>query len=56
MSSDVLLPIVGIALALVLVGRRFWSRDVSTGKSLRLALMWAAIIAGLWLITSLIRS
>jgi hypothetical protein len=48
MTGDVLLPIIAIGLALVLVGRRFWSRDVAPGETLRLALIWGVIIAVLW--------
>jgi hypothetical protein len=56
MTGDILLPIIAIAMALILVGRRFWSRDVAPGATLRLALIWAALIAGLWAVTTLIRA
>jgi hypothetical protein len=55
MTGDILLPIIAIALALVLVGRRFWSRDVAPGETMRLALIWVAIIAVLWIVAALVR-
>lgn len=55
MTADLFVPILAIALMLILVGRRFWSRDVAPRDTLRLALIWCAIIAGLWLMVRLVR-
>jgi hypothetical protein len=54
MTSDILLPIIAIVMALVIVGRRFWGRGAAPGETLRLALIWVAIIAALWAATALI--
>jgi O-antigen ligase len=53
--ADVLLPLLALVMMLILVGRRFWSRAVPPRTTLRLALLWAGIIAALWLATALIR-
>jgi hypothetical protein len=56
MTADVLFPILLIAMMLVLVGRRFWSRSVRPRETVRLTLIWLAIVGGLWLIVTLIRT
>jgi hypothetical protein len=55
MSADLFVPMLAIVLMLVLVGRRFWSRSVRPRETGRLAVIWCAIIAGLWILVVLIR-
>jgi hypothetical protein len=53
--ADMLLPVLAVVMMLILVSRRFWSRAVPPRTTMQLALMWAGIVAALWLVTILIR-
>ncbi|UAK22837.1 hypothetical protein [Sphingomonas nostoxanthinifaciens] len=48
MSADVLPGIVAILGALILFGSGLWRRRLGGATMLRLALLWAGIIAILW--------
>jgi hypothetical protein len=55
-TADVLLPMIAIGMMLILVGRRFWSRDIAPRTTIRLVLVWIGIIALLWAAVSLVQS
>ncbi|WP_294395590.1 hypothetical protein [uncultured Sphingomonas sp.] len=55
-ERQILLSVLAIVMMLILVGRRFWSGAVPAGRAARLALIWVALIAGLWVVTTFIRS
>ncbi|WP_420142174.1 hypothetical protein [Sphingomonas sp.] len=55
MTTDILLPMVAIAMMLILVGRRFWSRDVAPQDTIQLMLIWIGMIAVLWAVVSFLQ-
>jgi len=48
MSGDTIAALVALLGALILVSSGLWRRQLATTKLLRLALIWAGIIALVW--------